>query len=350
MGTGSLLINTGVTLKTQLGLNKFKFVKIARVHLTSQKMLFVWYDSRRPDIPITSHKIRQHPYTAMLYHGTNLLHGELKRPSMTPPVPIESYNGTLLGALIFTIDIIGKTWIPSKVFTKQAESTQNSDLSVYAIAAKNLEALQEAFTLPDYKANAESPLNKKFFKIRQKEGNTGSYLTNVIWNNNNDTVTIQFKTKPTYIGRKNNPYFKGVQKRVQVLTPTVVEKTSRYYKIYVQFVGVKEYLGTRKTFQSFSPKEQGQLILNMIEHCPAKLWENDMSFYWQGAFEDLAQVDASIYPFVGTPGKGIWNARHGSDIHLTKHFVEVLQIIKPNYQDIAKMLSGRQTTIEEKTD
>ncbi len=79
----------------------------------------------------------------------------------------------------------------------------------------------------------------------------------------------------------------------------------------------------------------------MLNECEVQIWSNDMSFYWQGAWEGLDRLDAVIYPFSGIKGKGIWWKKHGLDgIHLTKHFVEIFQIINFQAPEIAMDIRG----------
>jgi len=111
--------STGLILKKNLGLEKFKYVKIARALVSSYKILFIWYDSRRPTIPLTTYRIRQWPWNAMIFSGTELFHNTDKGTVFTPPISIENYNGIIRGALIVTVDMVGNNLIDDKFFTKK---------------------------------------------------------------------------------------------------------------------------------------------------------------------------------------------------------------------------------------
>ncbi len=64
----------------------------------------------------------------------------------------------------------------------------------------------EFTTLSDLKQNALSDLNKKWFDDRKAQGNRGSFFKSVVhWDVEEDTILIEFRTKPTYINKKN-PY------------------------------------------------------------------------------------------------------------------------------------------------
>ena len=109
---------TGEILKLNLGLEKFKYVKIARALISSYKILFVWYDSRRPNVPLTTHRIRKFPWTTMIFSGTDIFHGTKDGTTFAPPVLIEDFNGMLRGALIITVDMVGNNLIDTRAFTK----------------------------------------------------------------------------------------------------------------------------------------------------------------------------------------------------------------------------------------
>ena len=111
--------NSGYLLKINLGLEKFKYVKIARALISSYKILFVWYDSKRPDVPLTTYRIRSFPWTTMIFSGTDLFHGTDRGTTFSPPIPIEDYNGMLRGALVITVDMVGNNLIDPKIFTKK---------------------------------------------------------------------------------------------------------------------------------------------------------------------------------------------------------------------------------------
>jgi len=119
------LKKTGEILKLNLGLEKFKYVKIARALISSYKILFVWYDSRRPNVPLTTHRIRKFPWTTMIFSGTDIFHNTKDGTTFAPPVPISEFNGMIRGALIITVDMIGNNLINTKSFTKIFRDSKN---------------------------------------------------------------------------------------------------------------------------------------------------------------------------------------------------------------------------------
>jgi len=328
-------MTAGQILKKELGLEKFKYCKISRVIQFSYNVLFIWYDSRHTTLPLTTRRIMEWPWVAMIFSGTDIDHGKARRPSFTPPISLEGYNGEIKGAMIFMVDISGKYYIDTKEFPKKLEAFPLTKV-----------ILSEFTTFDDFRKNSLSQRNHDWYKDRKTNGNTGSFLSQVTWNHAKDTLTIRFRTKPTYINKKNPHEKNKVVKQVKITYPAYTgakgsERLAKNYSIFLQLKGVNEYLGTRKDFMTFTPKEQGELILDILKNAEARLWSNDMSYYWQGAWENMGELDASAYPFKGTKGIGVWNKKHDGEFHLTKHFVEIFQIIYNNYAIIAKYIRDR---------
>lgn len=324
-------MSSGELLKKNLGLDKFKYVYITRYLSASgsKKVLMIVYD-HKVDMPITSHHFKSWPWGTQLFNGTDIFHNERDHLPWTPLIPIEDFNGEFRGALLITYDMGGNYFHDKQKYSKKFR--------------ESFKPFLEFTTLDDFKKNAISQRNKDWYKDRFKNGNTGSKMVKVSWNHENDTLLILFRTKPTYIGIENPHENNRIDKSIFKVYPNYgggkgTEKTGKSYNLYVKFLDISKYIGTKKEFLEFSPKEQGQLILDVLKNAPVQLWANSMDWYWQGTWENLDLLDASIYPFVGTSGKGIWNSRHGNeDFHLSKHFVEVLDIIYNNYSLIAKYI------------
>jgi hypothetical protein len=204
----------------------------------------------------------------------------------------------------------------------------NFEESKNFIYTKNISQLQEGLTIPDLRANSISSLNKKFLNVRRKEGESGSVLEGIKWDENKDSIFLTYNIAPTYSTEVTN------------YDPEGNEYLDNRYTAQIEFLNVSNYIGTKKDFLEFTPKEQGQLILQMINDAEVKLWSSDPSWRMQGSMENMTDLDASVYPYTGPKGKGIWNQRHGSEFHLSKHILEILNQIRFLYADIAKALRG----------
>ena len=369
---------TGMILKQQLGLEKFKYVVCSRVLETTYRLYLVFIDSRWPNTPLMSGRILRKPMPSMLFTYP------FKRQPMTTPIfNIEDFNGSLNQSLFFVIDISGN-FGDSSLRTKFNESF-NLDYNQYKklllsirdnykimskkdlinklvkdfgysfkdienfydnaiskpnqldkikennfIFCKGISSLLEGLTISDLKKNAISSLNKKYLGIRRKEGESGSELVGIEWDINIDALTLEWRITPTY------------EPRVLNYSEDGAAFNSDHYTARIQFENVSKYLGDKETFKSFTPKDQGKLVLEMLNNGEVRLYSSDPSFLFQSSWEFLDEVGAAMYPLPSKKGKDIWANRHtGTSIqglHLTKHLSEILSIIVQNYSDIAKLI------------
>lgn len=243
---------------------------------------------------------------------------------MAPPFDIEDFNGQLETGLFFVIDIAGYLGDPG-IRTKVIENTIKESQNIF-VYARSLKQLQEGLTIPDLKKNSISSLNKKFLKLRRSEGESGSTLMGARRDKESDSVFLVYSIAPTY------------DKEVLNYSSDGAAYMDSKYIAEIEFLNASNYIGDQDTFKSFKPSEQGKLVLDMIDKAEIKLWSSDPSFIYQGAMETLDDLDTSIYPLWSKKGHGIWNQRHGSEFHLTKHLLEILNQIKFLYTDIAKAL------------
>jgi hypothetical protein len=311
----------GKKLKKALGLSKLKNVMITKLLVTDIHRLFiVFYDSHN-DHPITRLKVERFPYTAMIYSGEVLLAKGLKLPPYRPLIKLEDFDEPLFNAKIMAVDLSYQLGLSKRDF---------------AFTESLFQERQGSFTIADFLDSAVSNLNKKWYKDRKDNSGSDSDLTNITWNHRKDEIRMNFRTKPTY------------DKTVQVFSINGNPKNGANYKIVVQMIGVNKHLGTREEYQEFSQSEQQELVELAIKEAEVRVWANDPSFYFQGAWENLADIGASVYNFPGPNGKDVWNNRHfasgGLDfkrMHLTKHIYEVFQKISDFVPEIARKLNNR---------
>jgi hypothetical protein len=397
---------SGIILKQKLGLDAVKYVLLARCLATSaMRTYLIFFDSRNPNTPLSTGYILRTPMASMIYTEPFNNKPAIIAPM---PIEEYNGDLNAVFFVIDIAGIFANTGIRTRVIeSKLNESITISDKQeddiknfldiqgqkgnydqndyilgmyngmelvssvvdkrepnykenfVYVDSLKLLENrtcsavygygfeyfkyptqkeirdnsdLEEALSLSDLKQNAVSDLNKKFFAQRKKYGNPGSKLQSVTWNESNDTIGLTFFVNPTY------------DKNVTNYSPEGAEYKDNKYICEIEFQNVSNYLGDKDTFNSFTPKEQGALVLSFLDSCSCKLYSSDPSFLYQSSWEYLDQVDASLFPYKGPKGKDIWAARHtGTEIeglHITKHIEEVISIIKANYQEIAKQLRG----------
>lgn len=210
---------------------------------------------------------------------------------------------------------------------KVANSFDEDEVQESYIYASNINKLIEGLTLLDLKANAISDRNRKWLGKRRKEGQAGSYLVAVNWVEEDDVIVLEFAVNQTYETPNIN------------YSPTGKEYKDSKYTVEIMFEDISKYLGSKETFKEFTFGEQGKLILELINNAEVKLWSSSPSWTFQGSYEAMSDLGASIYPMWSPKhSTGIWAKRHGTDIHLDKHTLEILEIIPALYQDIAKGL------------
>jgi hypothetical protein len=185
------------------------------------------------------------------------------------------------------------------------------------------------FTIDDLRKDAPSPRNIKFYKERQSQGKTGSFIDEVGWNEDKDVLTVTFKTTPTY------------DSNVKTISNTGKEKSGTFYTTMIQFEDVNKYLGSKKDFFELSKKEQNDFIKEMVKEATVKVHANDLSYFYQGTWENADALGFAIKKFPGPKGKGIWSKRHRGEspaIYITKHLIEILTITPFLINTMGKML------------
>ena len=175
----------GERIKHTLGLDNYKYVVFERILGFPVKAIAVYYNSRRPNIPLT---------TDLLHRKFHFL--SIRKPPfdkdypVTPILPIEYYNSGTDPAVIFTLDIGGDFTDPTKQIPRKNESIENYqprlDEWVTLSALKNTASI-DAFT-------------RKHRDIRNKAvgtENTTAKLINCVYNEQLDCLTFIFRTTAT---------------------------------------------------------------------------------------------------------------------------------------------------------
>ena len=314
-------MTTGEKVKSDLNLDDYPYVSIARVLGGSYKMYYVWFDSYRSSVPLTRTRIESKPYTAMMFRDANFR----DKMTTTPPIEIERFDTqTLSNTIFFIIDLGGSRFVKNRV----GESTKNNNIPNSFIP--NLDYLnEEGFLLKDWKASGTSSNNKKFLKIRRDDGIAGIFFQGIDWNEGDDTLRLIFHANPTW------------EKSVPVINKKGQQKSASFYTIELLFENVNNSLGSIKDFLEMSKGEQRELIRDLINTKPIKIHSDDMSFFYQGVWENGADLDFGIYPFPGPSGKGIWSKRQVGEapgIYSTKHILEAFGVLPFIETDITQAI------------
>lgn len=341
---------TGIRLKRELGLENFPFAKIMRLALSSYKILMVAYNSYRPTMPITSFQLRRWPFTAMVFHGTDLYHGSNKVPIMTPPMDLEDYNGALRGALIVPVDLAGHRFIDDDEFTKVFEnknSTQRQkEPKRYSFFYEG--KLNEFVTLQDLADTGNiSDFTMKWRKDRNRvmgSENTQAKLIDCVIDEAEGSATFQFLTEATELGNKqpsdsiDSPYrfYPGPKGEVDPSNFSIDRNTSKTYELQIKVLDILEWL------KAFDGEKIGRKEMKeILDVSNVQVFSTSPSFHWQGANYNLSQLDGSMYP-TDIPND-TWGPRHGdkSGYFLDKHLYGLLRSIEFFLNPMASMLTSK---------
>lgn len=324
---------TGQTLKETLGLDHLKYVSFIRLLGTPHRMIVIFYDSERRNIPLTTQRVLRAMNTFAYF-----LYPFQSQMPFTPLIPLEDYNGELRGVMFLTFDLAGHMGKPQ--FQVQLE--QKQDKPLYHLATLGGGLLQEFVTLADLKdTDAMSSFTKNTRQQRNravKPENITAKLVDCQVDTVEDHVTFIFKTTATvpiypdeYQFRKSDP------ERDHVL----VRNTGKEYDLYIRILGFLEWLkGTRPdddTSDITQPEVKEALNVANIQ-----IYSTSPSFHWQGVNFWLSQLDGSIYPTDIAPQR--WNASHlhGSDgAFVDKHIGGLLRQYQFFLGPMASMLTKK---------
>ena len=328
----------GQILKKNLGLDNFKYIKVARAVLSSYKILFVWYDSRRKDTPLTTSRIRSFPWTTMIFSGTDIFHGTDKGTVFAPPIDIEDYNGELRGSLIITVDLVGNNLINPKVFTKQFKDSLN--IKSYIIGLNYLtENLNENITISDLmNSQGMSDFTRKTRSKRNKAQGTENRLAKLVdidINKEKNYVTFYWLTDATTNIYPKDYKFKDVEPTANF---KLVSDPSKTYTLQIKILNFFEWLDIYPDKIEITEKD----IKDIFDVSYIQVFSDDPSFHWQGANFWISQLDGSIYPTNIEPH--FWNSPklHGDgNAFVSKHLGGLINNIKFWYNPMASMLTSR---------
>ena len=189
------------------------------------------------------------------------------------------------------------------------------------------------FTVKDFRTFVPSERNKLWLKKRRDTGNTGSFLKDVVWNNNKDTLLLKFNTTPT----PTIP-IKKINKKNGTIS------NAKIYKTEIQFEKVNSYLGSKSEFISLTKGTQIKRIRDMTKSAKIRLFTNSLDFIFQGAWMRSVENDYNLYPIPQKNNKdtGIWKNRHGNkNEYITKNLLEVIQNISFIPDEIAKLIRDK---------
>jgi len=298
--------------------------------------MYVFYDSSQR-MPTSLSRIYKYRQQSAMFRGRVLKSDPLKTLKMLVPMPIEQWSVPYENYYIMTIDLAGDVIAGKTAHTKKVTNE---------VRLFQKESLQE-FKVSDYAKMGVVPskMNKTNAGIRQTLGRAIHRFESCWYEVEDDAIYVDFHVTPT-------SYEKPVKGKLQIVDPDNPEDKDIWADHYVtqfKLENVQNDLTPEEFIEILNMKDKSDkairsrktILKKLIKNNDnVKVHSNDMSFYWQGAWEMADEYDFAIYDFSGTPGKDIWAKRHkrGRAPYVTKHIVEIAQKFDSYIDNIARTL------------
>lgn len=189
--------------------------------------------------------------------------------------------------------------------------------------------LSEQFTVSDLLNNAVSDLTAGFLFDREHGSGNNTIKLHAVQIRNNQ-LYIHYRSYPTYATDTTRIGTNGSEMRTE------------WYDTLFQFDKVDENLGDSETFNQFNPAEQAAAVSDFLSKGLCRVWDNCGAYYYQGHWEAMDAIDATIFDFPGPKGTGEWQDRHKPGlttpgITICKHIAACIpKMLKRDTRAIAK--------------
>jgi hypothetical protein len=314
-------MTTGEVLKKQLGLSKFKSVRLHRCIDCAIPTYFIYVNSRST-LPITNARVTKNPGVANIYNGNKLPQESI----YTPLMDIEKFNAVLRGRIFVLVDLAGMNLINDKVY----ENTLDLGENLYYKYSYYPNFKMDEITLFDLRdKDLVSDTTNKYKKIRQKYNKTANINTKLIESEvKGNDVTFKFLAEAT-----DDPNDDSPKKEVDPSGFKMKDNPSRTYEIWLKFPNALELLELQDK-DALTRKD----IKNLLEASDVQLWSNSPSFHYQGFNYFDSQLDASIFPTNIAPKQ--WDKVHGDGkAFLDKHTAQLIEQIGFFLNPMSSMLT-----------
>jgi hypothetical protein len=315
---------TGEILKERLGLSHLKYVELSRVLISTYKVYLVFYDSRKPNFPITTKRALKSDHIGMLYQ-----YPFEDEPMVLPLIHLHEFNGPLHPAMFFVVDLSGEYGV----------SKNKVDLKRESIESVFFGSLKEYVTLSNLKtADVISPLTKRTRSQRNRavgSENRTAKLVDLNIDTVEDHVTFIFKTTATVPIYPEDSTFK----QTDIETFELKRNPSKEYDLYIRVLDFFKWFDAQKQEKDIS-EITTEDIKRVLEVSNVQVFSTSPSFHWQGFSYWLSQLDGSVYPTNIKPK--FWDTIHGDgDAFLDKHLYGLLRQIAFFRNQMASMLTKR---------
>jgi hypothetical protein len=310
--------DTGIQLKKDLGLENLPKVYYARViGLMAYKVYFIFFDSRRPMINITSYEAYRKEFAPVIPFKSGK-----RRLSLTNILRIEEFTGSIENSVFIRIDLSGRfqqmgDFEESITGRKEIINCKLDDKAKTHLLGVICEDMHiEDFNVPD----AVSAMTQKFRNQRKQlvgRENIAAKLVGFRFDKNQDWIQFMFRS----ISTPNTPTKHDADPMANFkLQPN----PNKVYTLLLQFDDFFTWmLDTLPDGQALTLKD----MKDAIQVCPVRFWSNSPAFHWQGTNYQLSQLNAAIYPTTIAPQ--FWNQLqyHGDNNLLDKHLMALLRYL-----------------------
>lgn len=250
----------------------------------------------------------------------------VKRPTTTPLMDIEDFNGTLRPAFFFTIDLSGEFGSDRKL-TKILDGVKTGGAEFSLKEFVTLADLNNTGNISDFTMN----FRRQRTSLMGGE-NTVAKLVDLFVNEADRSVTFAFLTEVT-------PYPDDPDHEYQEVDPDTFELSnnrSKVYEIQIKILEFFDWLDTNPGLDKITEKDMKEIF----DVANVQVFSTSPSFHWQGFNAWCSQIDASIYPTDIMPK--FWDQYHGDgEAFLDKHLYGVIRQIKFWMNPMASMLTRK---------
>jgi hypothetical protein len=318
--------DVGIQLKKDLGLENLPKCYYARViGLMAYKVYFVFFDSRRPLVNITSYEAHRKEFAPAVPFKSGR-----RRLSLTNILRLEDFSGVVENSVFIRVDLSGRFQqmgdFEESVTRRDKiiDCTLNSRSKTHLLGIvcdDSLDSFLEAMVVDDFKSpDAVSDMTQKFRNQRKQlvgRENIAVRLVGFQFDQKQDWIQFMFRSTST----PNTPTKQDANPQADfALQPN----PNKVYTLLLQFDNFFTWmLDTLPDGQALTLKD----MKDAIRVCPVKFWSNSPAFHWQGHNFVLSQLDAAIYPTNIAPK--FWNQPqyHGEDAMLDKHLAALLRYL-----------------------
>jgi hypothetical protein len=308
----------GIQLKKDLGLENLPKVFYSRcIGLLAYKVYFVFFDSRRPLINITSYEAHRKEFASVIPFKSGT-----RRLSLTNILRIEDFAGTVENSVFVRIDLSGRfqqmggleEGIANKDKIINCGLDDRAKTHLLGVMCEDMHI--EDFNVPD----AVSAMTQKFRNQRKQlvgRENIAVRLVGFQFDQKQDWIQFMFRSTST----PNTPTKQDVNPQANF---KLQANPNKVYALLLQFDDFFTWmLDTLPDGQALTLKD----MKDAIRVCPVKFWSNSPAFHWQGTNYQLSQLDAAIHPTNIAPQ--FWNQPkyHGDNNLLDKHLMALLRYL-----------------------